>query len=231
MGGPVKIGIDKESRINGSQILGAIQAADRPVTMLHEDPMVAYIDDFVTEEECAHIIEVASGRMKRASVAGDKAGVFSDGRTNTVAWLPHDQTPELKTVAERVARLMGVPLFHAENFQVIHYGTGAQYKAHFDAFDASMERGKRNMARGGQRITTTLCYLNTVEGGGGTGFPKLSLEVQAVKGRLVAFNNCEGATLQRTPLSLHAGLPVESGEKWAFNLWFRSAPANLTIDP
>jgi prolyl 4-hydroxylase len=41
------------------------------------------------------------------------------------------------------------------------------------------------------------------------------------KGKLVIFENVYGDTNERHELSLHAGMPVLKGEKYAFNLWFR----------
>ena len=42
---------------------------------------------------------------------------------------------------------------------------------------------------GGQRLFSAMVYLNTVERGGGTGFPELGLSVQPEPGRLLIFAN------------------------------------------
>jgi prolyl 4-hydroxylase len=112
-------------------------------------------------------------------------------------------------------------LVNAESYQVVHYGPGQEYRAHFDGWDAGTDRGKRCMERGGQRLVTTLLYLNHVEAGGATGFPKLELNVNPLPGSLLLFHNCHPGTNLRHELSLHGGLPVNAGEKWAANLWFR----------
>ena len=70
-------------------------------------------------------------------------------------------------------------------------------------------------------------YLNDVEDGGSTIFPKLDLEVEAKPGRMVIFHNLADHTLvdfTRHPKSLHGGSPVWGGQKWAANLWFRALP-------
>ena len=187
-------------------------------------PLIAYIDAFISEQDCADIIALAQDRMQRAWVSGTSGGKYSDGRTNSVAWIPHAETPRLYEIARSITELVDMPLEHAENFQVIHYPAGTQYRAHYDAYDLQTATGIRTLRRGGQRISTTLCYLNSVESGGGTGFPKLDLEITPRAGRLVAFNNCEADTMDRSNLSLHSGNPVKAGEKWAFNLWFRQYP-------
>ena len=212
------------THLTGLSVADALSRSAQPPQILSETPLVSYIDGFVSEEDSAHLISLAANQMRRAVVAGANVGAKSDGRTNSVAWIPHAATPTTLKVAENVARLLGAPLSHAENFQVIHYQPGAEYRSHFDAFDIKTPRGLRTMQRGGQRITTTLCYLNRVEAGGATAFGKLGVEVKPKPGRLVVFNNCIGDTSQRSPDSLHAGCPVEAGEKWAFNLWFREYP-------
>ncbi|HAJ77322.1 MAG TPA: hypothetical protein DCM64_12835 [Gammaproteobacteria bacterium] len=49
----------------------------------------------------------------------------------------------------------------------------------------------------------------------------MDTEVRARKGRMLLFHNCHSQSTIRHPESLHGGLPVNSGEKWACNLWFR----------
>jgi prolyl 4-hydroxylase len=168
------------------------------------------------------ISRAVASNMARAHVSGPGEGYVSDARTNDVSWIDHYSDPVFTRVGQRIAGLVGMPLSHAESFQVIHYGVGAEYKGHFDAFDPTTETGSRNWARGGQRLITALGYLNDVEAGGETGFSKLDTKVAPEVGKLLVFHNCEPGTLRRHPLSLHAGCPVEAGEKWAFNLWFRA---------
>lgn len=212
------------SHATGADVAAAQKDQLPDANVLSEEPLVYYLDDFITAEECASIIALAQDKMTRAVVAGGKEGVESKGRTNSVAWVPHNTNDMTKAVSEKVAKTVGVPVEHAESFQVIHYLPGAEYRTHYDAFDVTTETGRRVMKKGGQRITTTLCYLNDVEAGGGTGFAKLDLEVTPKTGRLVVFNNCDGDTIVRTERALHSGNPVVAGEKWAFNLWFREFP-------
>jgi len=197
----------------------------RLIIDLHTDPRLYTIDNFLSQAECAHVI--ARGRaagMDRATVSGDDEGVVSDARTNTVAWMEHYADAPLRKIAERISSLVGLPLHYAEKFQIIHYGEGAEYRPHFDAFDPETSSGKRNWEGGGQRLITALCYLNTPKKGGATVFPKLNLSVPAEQGKLIVFHNCTPGTTKRHPLSLHGGAPVEAGDKWAFNLWFRMGP-------
>ena len=70
-------------------------------------------------------------------------------------------------------------------------------------------------------MITALIYLNDVEDGGATYFPELNISINPKKGNVLVFHNTISETTNINPRSLHAGMPVSSGEKWAANLWFR----------
>ena len=68
-----------------------------------------------------------------------------------------------------------------------------------------------------------MIYLNNPVAGGGTGFPRIGLEIAPVKGNAVLFSYLlpDGTLDERT---LHAGLPVIEGEKWIATKWLRERP-------
>ena len=192
-----------------------------------DDPLVQVIDDFVTETERSHIIRLTADKLDTALVSAVGAAKTSDGRTGSVAWVKHDHTPIVRGLVKRVSNLVGIPVRHAESLQVVHYGETQEYKPHFDAYDMTTEKGQQRTAKGGQRLVTALMYLNEVEDGGGTIFPKLDLEVEARPSRMVIFHNVGDNDLEdltRHRHSLHGGSPVWGGQKWACNLWFRQFP-------
>jgi prolyl 4-hydroxylase len=194
---------------------------DNPTThILCQDPTVYIMDDFFTASEGAHLKKCAAAQMARAKVSSDKEGVLSNARTNSLCWIQHTHDMVVTYLGMRIAKEVGLPLENAESFQVIHYGEQQEYRAHFDAYDMNTERGKRCTARGGQRLITVLGYIDAPEKGGSTYFPKLDLNVAAKPGRLLFFENVVRGTTDVHKKSLHAGMPVIKGEKWAFNLWF-----------
>ena len=85
--------------------------------------------------------------MRRAGVTTDdgKSGRRSEGRTNDLAWLRHDENETIALVVERVANLIGLPPENAEKLQVIHYQEGQRYNRHADAYQPLSDRGKRAM--------------------------------------------------------------------------------------
>lgn len=192
-----------------------------------DEPLVQVINDFVTETERHHIMRLTADKLDTAMVSAVGPAKTSEARTGRVAWVKHDQTPIVRGLVKRVSNLVGIPVKHAESLQVVHYGETQEYKPHFDAYDMSTEKGRQRTEKGGQRVLTALMYLNDVEDGGSTIFPKLDLEVEAKPGRIVIFHNLADHTLAdftRHPKSLHGGSPVWGGQKWAANLWFRALP-------
>jgi prolyl 4-hydroxylase len=191
---------------------------------VHHDPIVWVIDDFATPDECAHVIELAAGRIERAKVSTLGTNAVSERRTGSVCWVKHDETAIVAGVVGRVSELVGVPVDHAESLQVVHYGPTQEYQPHYDAWDIMSEKGQEKTRIGGNRAVTALLYLNEVEAGGGTGFPKIDVEVDPVPGRLCIFHDLIPGRSNRHRDALHGGLPVVAGEKWACNLWFRERP-------
>jgi prolyl 4-hydroxylase len=203
----------------------------RQINRLNHIPLIYEVENFLSPEDLAHFLALGEEGMGRAQVSDVKAGRSSDRRTNRVRWITHDQTPITAQIAERARGLVGIPLSHAEKFQLIHYDQEQEYQAHFDAFDPAMARGQRNWVRGGQRMVTLLAYLNEVDSGGHTSFPKLELSVAPTPGKALIFYNCYPNTSRRHPHTLHAGEPVGTGQKWAFNLWFREFSRDQKIRP
>lgn len=190
---------------------------------LCNDPFVATYSNILSEDECQHFIDISKQSLKRALVSENNKGVISKGRTGLNTWINHNHDEITKNVGERIANIVNIPLENAEAFQVIYYGVSQEYREHYDSWEHNgSDKTLRCMKYGGARMKTALCYLNNVKKGGGTKMTKLDITVSAEKGRLLVFQNTISSDNHtRHPLSEHAGLPVEEGEKYAFNLWFK----------
>ena len=198
-------------------------------TILSKDPYVATYNNILSDKECQHFIDISRDSLKRSLVSSDTKGFVSGGRTGSNTWIRHNHDEITKKVGERIAKIVGMPLENAEAFQVIYYGITQEYRKHYDSWvhDGS-EKTRRCMALGGARMKTALCYLNHVSKGGGTKMTKLDITVPAEKGKLLVFHNTVSDTDHtRHELSEHAGLPVEEGEKFAFNLWFKECNSKM----
>jgi prolyl 4-hydroxylase len=133
---------------------------------------------------------------------------FQEGENDSVA-----------RIEKRISYIMNIPADHGEGLQVLHYKSGQEYKAHFDFFSTS------NKEVNNPRISTLVMYLNDVENGGETYFPKLNFSISPQKGMAVYFEYFyNDHTLNH--LTLHGGAPVILGEKWAATQWMRRKKVN-----
>lgn len=180
---------------------------------------IQIFDDFLNPQEC-RILKVLAERegLMDSVVSGQKEGYQSKGRVSQQCWLSHNIC---RSICERISDRVGLPLSMAENLQVLRYPSGGRYNQHYDSFALDGSEKSQRLTKAGQRVKTALVYLNAVEAGGQTEFPRLDRIVEPMMGRLVVWSNVYTDTIYRHPDSLHAGLPVLSGEKWVANLWFR----------
>ena len=144
-------------------------------------------------------------------------------------------------IERRVQRLTRVNISHAEDTQVLNYKKGGHYGVHYDFFlhegnrrdvqkgDSTVQGGSKN------RLATVFFYLNDVQGGGETWFPRaggtnpseaqtqtcdrgLGYTSTPDKNKALLFYNLL-PNGQYDPYALHSGCAVEEGEKWSANVW------------
>ena len=184
-----------------------------------KDPEIYTINNFLSDKECNHIINISKNSFQRAIVIGD---LISHVRTNSNYWITHNYDDIIYNICCKISKLVNIPLENAEKLQVIYYDKNQEYKNHFDAVDNDNTEVNNNfLKRGGNRTLTTLCYLNNVTKGGSTKMTKLNVDIKPQKGKLLVFENTYKNTGIKHELSEHCGCPVIQGEKYAFNLWFR----------
>ena len=166
--------------------------------------------------QCRRIVERAKKEgLDRSTVLSDAKRVQTS-RTSTNTFLSNDD-PAIVPLVDLVERATGIPRSHYEDVQVVRYEPGQEYKAHYDAcFKCD---GKKDV----RRTHTALLFLNEVEDGGHTAFPKLGLDVPPKTGTLIVWRNMDDRG-RIIDASLHAGTPVLRGEKWACQIWIRDRP-------
>ena len=142
---------------------------------------------------------------------------------------------------ELATRLVLDRPYASESYQVVNYGLGGQYDIHPDPAGYHAHHGEKpNISNKyrlwysliGDRHSTFMAYLSTVEAGGGTAFPLLGLRTNPVAGDAVFWNNLHSdGKLDFT--SVHGGCPSVVGSKWVTNKWilhydnFRTTPCDL----
>lgn len=168
------------------------------------------IPDFLTQEECRAVIAAARrAGLERSEVSGERS--VSKARTSRQVFLGHT-VPAADAVVSKVESLLGVSRAKFEELQVVRYTKGQKYEAHYDSDDDTPAEEIRS--------DTVLVYLNDVNRGGHTRFPKAGVSVKPQRGKAVHWKNTDshGKVL---PCAYHAAAPVVRGVKWVCTVWFR----------
>ena len=201
------------------------------VRRLRPEPRMAFVRGFLSESECAHIINLGKngGEMHPSRVVrhdrkeGEAMGESSSARTSESGRVSAMQDSVVRRVVQRAAFLAGLTPAHAEAVQVVHYNETQQYRPHHDYFQPTDSRFKERCGVQGNRLVSFFAYLSNCAGGGKTVFPQLQVGFEPQVGCAAVWYNIDrhGNPDDRT---LHAGAPVTSGEKWGLNVWLRERP-------
>jgi prolyl 4-hydroxylase len=201
----------------------ALEDALRPpqAQPLSATPRLAVIDRLFSADECRLYIASAQPHLHASQTADPVTGIPHTLQLRTSSETCFDPLLEnsaLRLAQLRMAAAAGIDLPNAEQLTVLRYTPGQEYRPHRDYLPAGTIQMDRPHA--GNRARTVIVYLNAVAAGGATEFPVPGLRVEPLPGRAVVFDNlhADGAP---DPDSLHAGTPVERGEKWLATLWIR----------
>ena len=122
---------------------------------------------------------------------------FSSSFSRTSNAMAFNQVEDVEFVRPLVDRVVMVTDHCWSRWEapvVTHYPPGARFAKHGDA---SPTKGSEWLDVGGQRIVTCICYLNTVEGGGGeTAFDQLGIQVQPKQCSALFFYPSDANTLE-----------------------------------
>jgi prolyl 4-hydroxylase len=184
-----------------------------------ENPRAYLVHNLLTLEQCEEIRDMSSGRLASPSTVGGEGSesVKTEVRravTTPLGYLPWAKDSVHTHLHDYVNETFGFDYTHVEMLFVNRYDPGGFYKMHYD---------------GRQRTVTMLLYLNDVEKGGGTTFPRASPAPLMIHPRagmaLVWYNVYENGTIDKT--ALHAGESVkDAGTKWVANLWIHDKPVH-----
>lgn len=191
-----------------------IKTDDREINIIakNEEPLIVVLGNVLSEEECDELIRLSQDRLQRSKI-GDTREI-NNLRTSNSMFFQESENETITRIEHRVSQIMNIPIVNGEGLQILNYQIGQEYKPHFDYFDS----GKKAVSN--PRISTLVMYLNDVEQGGETIFPKLNFSVCPQKGMAVYFEYFYNDQALNE-LTLHAGAPVVIGEKWAATQWMR----------
>jgi prolyl 4-hydroxylase len=189
-------------------------------------PCAVVLDDVLDPDECDALVALARPRLAPSTIVDPDSGkdMVSAARTSEGMFFRPGEHPLVAAIDARVSRLMGMPRQNGEALQVLRYPPGsASSKPHYDFLMPANDANRASLARSGQRVATLVMYLNDVDEGGETVFPEAGFGCAPRKGGALYFEYSNAAG-QLDPLSLHAGNPAVSGEKWIVTKWMRARP-------
>ncbi|KAK1754381.1 hypothetical protein QBC47DRAFT_447322 [Echria macrotheca] len=214
------------------------------------DPPLIYIHPFVSPAEAEALIALGSPLLEPSPVTGYGSGAAtSQARTSWSAPLPSaDRT--VSCVLARASSFLGTVLSPGRDdmgmAQMVRYTPGQKFDLHTDWFarprvdEGDAEVGRRRMYN---RVATLFVVLGANHTGGGeTWFPQVrTVTDQARRGGESVWREHEdgGLAFPAVPggglfwmnllangtgdaRTVHAGLPVEGGVKYALNIWPRA---------
>jgi prolyl 4-hydroxylase len=187
-------------------------------------PWVVILDNFITDEEADRLIELGGleGYERSSDVGKMKFdGTFendvNNGRTSQNAWCQNAcyNDTVAQQVIHRIAQVTNIPEENSEYLQLLRYTEGQYYHTHHDLIGHQINR------QPGVRIMTFYIYLNDVEEGGGTQFPKLGpLTVMPKKGRALIWPSVLDEDPNKKDNRMdHQAMPVTKGVKYGANAW------------
>lgn len=182
-----------------------------------------YIKNFLSPEECQHIINNFKDKVFRSKVISNtNNSVESDYRTSYSYYIPKSHDDIIQRIEQRINKFLQ---HHVENkdwinnlepLQMVKYEPGQEFKEHHDWFGQDYIKSINDS----QRQFTFFIYLNDVPYGGETEFTKLKLSFKPKCGGALFWKNCydENNCIDET---MHCGKPPIIGTKYGLNVWVK----------
>ncbi|XP_061164995.1 prolyl 4-hydroxylase subunit alpha-2-like [Saccostrea echinata] len=203
--------------------------------VVNVEPRVSLFHDVISGDDIFYLKREATKKLSQS--------LTSDGvnriRISQTGWVRDPAHPKIsRRLSRRISNTVNLDAIFSnraspvEEWQVLSYTTGGHYGEHKDPlateesiWEMTEEKQKVKtyfMRYQGQRIATWMFYLNDVQAGGVTVFPKLKARVPVVKGAAAFWYNLKpnGEIDQRMS---HGGCPVILGSKWVCNKWIHES--------
>ena len=234
-----KIGIDYRAPVQ-MQALDRVQpVALRTAQRLNAKNLEIFrIDGFLTPDECADIIATINASELTVSstynVTKPMERIVNMERTSKTCYFG-GTNPFIAEVETRICKTIGISNRCAEQIQGQKYEVGQEFRFHTDYFDPDLL--KKDASINGQRTWTFMIYLNDVEEGGYTSFPRAFCSCAPKTGTAIVWNNLyspatspnAGDWGKENPFSSHCGMPIVRGEKYILTKWFKETEINARL--
>ena len=176
------------------------------------------IDNILSSEECDDLIKYTKNKTLSESTIFNNYGNIINNKTriSKTTWFELNENDIISKCSNIAKKITNKTDNNLEKIQLVYYPVGGYFKSHYDA-----TKNTKMNTYVTSREYTLLIYLNDVEEGGETVFPKLNLEIKPKKGKGIFFRTLDKND-EIIPESLHGGKPVIKGEKWICNNWIHN---------
>nr|XP_045604240.1 prolyl 4-hydroxylase subunit alpha-1-like [Procambarus clarkii] len=169
-------------------------------------PLILSFHHVLSQRQLVILRHLARPLLQAAKVQGFEEDLTFAYRSSYLAWLHGDVHPVVRAANRMIAALT-----------VIMLVTVRQWEA--DEPDQKLMKQFPN----GDRIATFMFYMNEVEEGGRTVFPRVGVGVEPEAGSAVFWYNLS-PTGKGDHRTLHSACPVLRGTKWVSNKWIKYYP-------
>ncbi|XP_017144489.1 prolyl 4-hydroxylase subunit alpha-2-like isoform X1 [Drosophila miranda] len=178
------------------------------------DPYVGIYHDVLYDTEMQGLIDSTRRRMSRSMVQYEIRQIeISEQRTSKEAPFTEKNDPQLlKRIYDRLKDMTGCDMLRSEHLSILLYDQGGHHDPHVDYHDLYWHPQEYEYHPFGDRQASVVFYLNDVEDGGETVFPKLQLVIPPTKGSALMWHNLRPWG-EGDPRTQHASCPVLSGYK------------------
>lgn len=209
---------DREQLLRIGQKVRRRLASNKAVRRIPTDKAELWaVGRFFDALECGRLMALID------SVAQPSGTYFSDyssGVRTSYSGNVDPADPFISGLQQRLDDLLGFEARQAEMLQGQRYTVGQEFKPHIDWFQQASPGWAHEKDNGGQRAFTAMVFLNAVEQGGETDFPRLGIAIEPRPGTLLIWNNADENGVPN-PWTIHAGNPVTRGVKYIVTRWYR----------
>ncbi|CAA6663246.1 unnamed protein product [Spirodela intermedia] len=204
---------------------GLGQRGEQWTEVISWEPRAFVYHNFLSKEECEHLINLAKPYMQKSTVVDSSTGKSTDSRVRTSSgmFLRRGQDKVIQAIEKRIADFTFIPVEHGEGLQVLHYEVGQKYEPILTTSSINLTPrmgSASDVEEGGETIfpaskvnSSSLSYYSEL-----SECAKKGLAVKPKRGDALLFWSMRpDATLD--PSSLHGGCPVIQGNKWSSTKW------------
>ena len=173
---------------------------------------VIEINNFINSQDCQNIINKSIPKLKKSTVFSldndNEKKIKTDKQRKSKSAFIHDEE-YVEKIKNKICKLVKCSPKQID-IQFLAYEPNGFYNYHNDDYDESENK----------RVFTLIIYLNNVDSGGETHFRELNKKFKPVRGKALFWKNVMDDNPNKVNQNMiHSGLKLESGKKYALNIW------------